>query len=162
MKFQIVFLSLFLAAAHARHEPKGKGLRGGDDRDLELVGSTVVPNGSSATINCGSGSQCCVTGSFKTINNVGSMTIAGGGSCHLSMSNGSLGNCESNPCSISCDGACNVVVKADSAGDGEGGGDGGHDNDGDYGYDNDDDGDGDNDDGDGDGDGGDNDGGNGK
>mmetsp|Transcript_10400 Transcript_10400/g.20812 ORF Transcript_10400/g.20812 Transcript_10400/m.20812 type:complete len:110 (-) Transcript_10400:165-494(-) len=72
MKFQIVFLSLFLAAAHARHEPKGKGLRGGDDRDLELVGSTVVPNGSSATINCGSGSQCCVTGSFKTINNVGS------------------------------------------------------------------------------------------
>eukprot|EP00984_Skeletonema_dohrnii_P017870 scaffold8226_cov115-Skeletonema_dohrnii-CCMP3373.AAC.6 len=126
MKFQIFFLSLFLAAAHARHEPKG--LRGGDDRDLELVGSTVVPNGSSATINCGSGSQCCVTGTFKTRNTTGGAT-GGGGSCQgstLSMSNGSLGNCESNPCSISCDGACNVVVKAGSAGDG---GDGGYDND---------------------------------
>lgn len=158
MKFQIVFLSLFLAAAHARHEPKGKGLRGGDDRDLELVGSTVVPNGSSATINCGSGIQCCVTGTFKTINNVGSKTSSCQGS---TLSNGSLGNCQSNSCSVSCDGVCNVVVKAGSGSAGDGG-DGGYDNDGDYGYDNDDDGDGDNDDGDGDGDGGDNDGGNGK
>ena len=95
MKFQIVFLSLFLAAAHARHEPKGKGLRVGDDRDLELVGSTVVPNASSATINCGSGSQCCVTGTLKTINNVGIMTIGGGGSCQgYTMTNGSLSNCQ--------------------------------------------------------------------
>jgi|SaaInl74LU_5_DNA_1037368.scaffolds.fasta_scaffold06618_3 hypothetical protein len=71
MKFQIVFLSLFLAATAAQHEPKSKSLRGGDDdeeehkhdHDLELIESTVtvVPRGSSATIQCGrmSHTKCC-------------------------------------------------------------------------------------------------------
>eukprot|EP00984_Skeletonema_dohrnii_P035442 scaffold35177_cov161-Skeletonema_dohrnii-CCMP3373.AAC.2 len=114
MKIQIVFLSL-LAAAHARHEPKG--LRGGDEHDLELVGYTVVPNGSSATINCGSGSQCCVTvtGSFEWKINTGIQQF--GGSCQEPLSNGSLtlSKCkESTSCSVSCDGNCNVAVKAGS------------------------------------------------
>ena len=114
MKIQIVFLSL-LAAAHARHEPKG--LRGGDEHDLELVGFTVVPKGSSATAHCGSGSQCCVTvtGSFEWKINTGIQQF--GGSCQEPLSNGSLtlSNCkESSSCSVSCDGNCNVVVKAGS------------------------------------------------
>lgn len=116
MKIQIVFLSL-LAAAHARHEPKG--LRGGDEHDLELVGFTVVPKGSSATAHCGSGSQCCVTvtGSFEWKINSGIQQF---GSCQgqeIPLSNGSLtlSNCkESSSCSVSCDGNCNVVVKAGS------------------------------------------------
>jgi hypothetical protein len=130
MKIQIVFLSL-LAAAHARHEPKGLrgggGGGGGDEHDLELVGFTVVPKGSSATVHCGSGSQCCVTvtGRFGMKLNTGNQQFHFGGSCKETLSNGSLilSNCqeqEPSSCSVSCDGNCNVVVTAGSGSAGAG------------------------------------------
>ena len=131
MKLQFVFLSLFLATAHAGHEPKGlRGRVGGDDQDqdLELLDlgytHTVVPKRSSATINCGSGSHCCVTGSFKQINNQGGFTLgnSGGGGCQgFTMANGNLSTCASQSCSISCEGTCNVSVTAGGSGGGSGG-----------------------------------------
>ncbi len=123
MKIQFVFLSLFLATAHAGHEP---GLRGrvGDDQDLELLGlgNTVVPHGSSARIQCGSGSQCCVTGSIQVKVNYGFNSF-GGGNCQggFTMDNGILSTCASQSCSISCDGTCDVTVKANGGGGGSGG-----------------------------------------
>eukprot|EP00984_Skeletonema_dohrnii_P035443 scaffold35177_cov161-Skeletonema_dohrnii-CCMP3373.AAC.3 len=130
MKFQIVFLSLFLAATAAQHEPKS--LRGGDeeehkhDHDLEeLIESTVtvVPRGSSATIQCGrmSLTKCCVTGSFQaTSSNSGIMTIGSGWgypNCDGAiMTNGKISNCESDVCRVSCGGDCNVIVRAGGAG----------------------------------------------
>eukprot|EP00985_Skeletonema_marinoi_P005789 scaffold2514_cov87-Skeletonema_marinoi.AAC.1 len=129
MKFQIVFLSLFLATTAAQHEPKS--LRGGDeeehknDHDLELIESTVtvVPRGSSATIQCGrmSHTKCCVTGSFQAeSSNSGIMTIGSGWgypNCDCTiMTNGKISNCESDICRVSCDGNCNVIVRAGGAG----------------------------------------------
>eukprot|EP00986_Skeletonema_menzelii_P012173 scaffold6592_cov202-Skeletonema_menzelii.AAC.2 len=134
MKLQFVFLSLFLATAHAGHEPKGlRGRVGGDDQDQDLdlidLGYTAVPKGSSATINCGSGSHCCVTGSFKQINNQGGFTLgnSGGGGCQgFTMENGNLSTCDSQSCSISCEGTCNVSVTAGGSGGGGGGYGGGY------------------------------------
>ena len=124
MKIQFAFLSLFLATAHAGQEPKGLRGRAGDDQDVDLLGlgytDTAVPNGSSATINCGSGSQCCATGTFVGSINHGYSSIGSGGCAGTTYNNASTGTCTSSSCSISCDGTCNVVVKA-----GSGGGDGG-------------------------------------
>ena len=128
MKIQFAFLSLLLATAHAGHEPKGLRGRSGDDQDVDLLGLgyTAVPNGSSATIKCGSGSQCCATGQFYGSINYGYSSIGGGGGCAgTTYNNASTGTCTSSSCTISCDGTCNVVVKAGSGGGGVGGGGGG-------------------------------------
>lgn len=102
MKFQIVFLSLFLATAHARHEPKH--LRGGDEQDRVDYN---IPKGGSATIDCGSsGDKCCYTGFSKVsaIGNGGTVSFGGDDEdCpqSKSTSGGRLEGCE-NKCSVSC------------------------------------------------------------
>eukprot|EP00984_Skeletonema_dohrnii_P014865 scaffold6345_cov107-Skeletonema_dohrnii-CCMP3373.AAC.1 len=118
---------LATATANARHEHEHehehepKSLRGGDvdEHDLELETrqiNHIIPQGKSASIQCGSGSQCCVTGNFKSFNNMGSMTRD---SCQgFSFTNVSLSNCLSNTCFASCDGGCNVKVQAGGAGRG--------------------------------------------
>eukprot|EP00985_Skeletonema_marinoi_P000923 scaffold371_cov79-Skeletonema_marinoi.AAC.2 len=126
MKIQILFLSLLATAtANARHEHEPKSLRGGDgdehDLALELLETRqinhIIPQGKSASIQCGSGSQCCVTGNFKSLNNMGIMTNEG--SCQgFSFTNVSLSNCQSNTCFASCDGGCIVKVQAGGAGRG--------------------------------------------
>ncbi|KAK1748064.1 hypothetical protein QTG54_000003 [Skeletonema marinoi] len=120
MKLQIVFLSL-LVTAHARYEPKG--LRGGDDRDLELDTvqiDHIIPEGGSATIHCGSGSQCCVASSFKVVDDTGPSEWGSG--CNdgfSSITDGTAGVCQMEVCTISCDSpSCKVDFEAGSAGRG--------------------------------------------
>mmetsp|Transcript_623 Transcript_623/g.1514 ORF Transcript_623/g.1514 Transcript_623/m.1514 type:complete len:186 (+) Transcript_623:1041-1598(+) len=127
MKLQIVFLSL-LVTAHARYEPKG--LRGGDDRDLELDTvqiDHIIPEGGSATIHCGSGSQCCVASSFKVVDDTGPSEWGSG--CNdgfSSITDGTAGVCQMEVCTISCDSpSCKVDFEAGSAGRGGFGGSGG-------------------------------------
>ena len=49
-----------------------------------------------------------MTGNFESLNNMGIMTNEG--SCQgYSMTKGSLSNCQSNSCSVSCDGGCDVL-----------------------------------------------------
>lgn len=115
MKFPIAFLSLLTTAAYAQHEPKS--LRGSvEDFDfLENNVVTVYPN-SVATINCGSGYQCCVQGSCGKIDNTGIATF-GGGACSIPITSGTVtgaGNCV-----LSCTG-CNVSIAA-KGGSGGGG-----------------------------------------
>ena len=129
MKIQFAFLSLFLATAHAGHESKGLRGRADDDHDQELLdlGYTAVPELSSARINCSEGSQCCVIGDFIGTVNLGYSAIGGGGCPRgTTYNNAKLIRCkEPSSCSISCDGTCNVVVKAGSgAAGGSGGWDG--------------------------------------
>jgi len=127
MKFQIVFLSL-LVTAHARYEPKG--LRGGDDRDLELDTlqiNHIIPEGGSAKIHCGSRStsQCCVATSFKVVDDTGPSEWGSGDSCNdgfTSMTDGMASVCQMEACTISCDSpSCRVDVEAGGS-DGRGGG----------------------------------------
>eukprot|EP00984_Skeletonema_dohrnii_P015385 scaffold6631_cov97-Skeletonema_dohrnii-CCMP3373.AAC.1 len=122
MKFQIVFLSL-LVTAHARYEPKG--LRGGDDRDLELGTvqiNHIIPEGGSARIHCGSGSQCCVASSFKVVDDMGPSEWGSVNSCNddfTSITDGTASVCQMELCTISCDSpSCKVDVEAGSAGRG--------------------------------------------
>ncbi|KAK1736239.1 hypothetical protein QTG54_012839 [Skeletonema marinoi] len=65
--------------------------------------------------------KCCVTGSFQAeSSNSGIMTIGSGWgypNCDGTiMTNGKISNCESDICRVSCDGNCNVIVRAGGAG----------------------------------------------
>lgn len=122
MKFPIAFLSLLTTAAYAQHEPKS--LRGSvEDFDfLEDNVVTVSPN-SVATINCGSGDQCCAQqdSGCAGIDNTGGLSFGGGSTCASGSTPITSGTVEgSGNCIISCTGSCNVSVAA--AGGGGGGG----------------------------------------
>eukprot|EP00985_Skeletonema_marinoi_P015233 scaffold7820_cov99-Skeletonema_marinoi.AAC.8 len=100
-----------------------KGLRGGDDRDLELDTvqiDHIIPEGGSATIHCGSGSQCCVASSFKVVDDTGPSEWGSG--CNdgfSSITDGTAGVCQMEVCTISCDSpSCKVDFEAGSAGRG--------------------------------------------
>jgi len=120
MKFPIAFLSLLTTAAYAQHEPKS--LRGSvEDVDfLETNDVTVSPD-SVATINCGSGDQCCLQQDSHcgTISATGSIMTYGGGP--LCLTGGTVSGGGHKNCALSCTGSCNVSVAATGGGGGGGG-----------------------------------------
>jgi len=86
---------------------------------LETNDVTVSPN-SVATINCGSGDQCCLQqdSDCGTISVTGSMTLGGGPQC---LTGGTVSGGGFQNCALSCTGSCNVSVAATGGGGGGGG-----------------------------------------
>jgi hypothetical protein len=115
MKFPIAFISLLTTAAYAQHEPKS--LHGSvEDFDFLEDNVVTVAANSVATINCGSGDQCCVQGTCGDITNTGVSSIGGGGACMFPITSGTVKGAGS--CILSCTGSCNVSVAAGGGGGG--------------------------------------------
>ncbi|KAL7431222.1 hypothetical protein ACHAXM_002570 [Skeletonema potamos] len=130
MKFQILFLSLLTTSTNAQYEPKG--LRGGDDHDLELkLKNTSIPKGGSARIECSSvGGQCCIKSDDSTVDADGPScwgcstqhAALASGNCpdgFLPVTNDSTFHCQSdNGCAYSCNG-CSVSMQGGKGGAGK-------------------------------------------
>jgi hypothetical protein len=132
MKFQLLFLSLLTTTTHAQYEPKG--LRGGDDHDLELkLKNTSIPKGGSARIECSSvGGQCCIKSDDDSNSNVNAYgpscwgcstqhAALASGKCpdgFLPVTNDYTFHCQSdNGCAYSCNG-CSVSMQGGKGGAG--------------------------------------------
>ncbi|KAL7431223.1 hypothetical protein ACHAXM_002571 [Skeletonema potamos] len=118
MKFQILFLSLLNTTTHARYEPKG--LRGGDDHNLELDVHTSVAKGGSARIQCSEGGYCCSNlNYFDGTTNYGGMSFGGDGDCApgmTEMTDAELTGCLQTECVINCVGSCSVSMQSGGGG----------------------------------------------
>jgi len=105
-------------ATHARYEPKG--LRGGDDLELDV--HTSVAKGGSARIQCSEGGYCCSSKNFDDTINYGYEIIGSDGDCAPEMTDltdAELTGCKQTECVINCVGSCSVSMQGGKGGAGK-------------------------------------------